>query len=96
MRKLLTNCPNCNGVLNIDGRCPYCGTHVRYANELDIQANDMLTAKDVEIKINVTRGGETVVFPFVGRLTDMTISHGSRYSLPEVELSFYGTLMDIQ
>ena len=77
MRMLITNCPNCGGVLN-DGKCPYCDTQVRFANELDIQANDLYGSR-VEISLNVKNGNETIVYPFVGYLHEASIDYSDCY-----------------
>ena len=92
-RLLLTNCPNCAGELDSDGFCPYCKTKVRYANELDIQGDSSwIGGNPVEIAIKVKRGDETVVYPFEGYLSSMNVSYYTPYVLPNVELTFNGTL----
>lgn len=104
MRMLVTNCPNCGGVLN-EGKCPYCDTQVRFANELDIKANDISRSR-VQISLNVKRGNETIIFPFVGYLHEINIDHSDcfrhydsgasiktvRCSYPSARLVFEGTL----
>lgn len=92
MRRLLTNCPNCAGVLNSDGSCPYCKTKVRYTNELDIQA-DRLCGEQVELLINIKRGDETIMYPFIGYLDSMEMRYGF-HEVPLVQLIFNGTLMN--
>ena len=93
MRKLLTNCPNCGGVLSTDGRCPYCGTHARYANEIDIQTDNFHLNK-IELSINVKCGDTTIVYPLVGYVESVTIDR-NMYSVPEVEMTFRGHMIDI-
>ena len=94
-RRLLTNCPNCAGELHSDGYCPYCKTKVRYANELDIQAGGLCYGDFVEIAINVKQGDKTIVYPFVGRIRSLEISHVID-SWPSVELIFDGTLKKLE
>lgn len=94
-RRLLTNCPNCAGELHSDGYCPYCKTKVRYANELDIQGGGICSGDLVEIAINVKQGNKTIIYPFVGRISSMTIKH-EIYSWPSVELIFDGALKHLE
>lgn len=79
MRKLITNCPNCAGVL-IEGKCPYCGTHVRYANELDIEGG--IWSKPIELQVNIKQGDTTLILPLIGRITEVAINteHGGYYA----------------
>ena len=78
MRKLITNCPNCAGVL-IEGKCPYCGTHVRYANELNIEYG--IKAEPIEVQLNIRQGDSVLILPLKGRITDITMStdHNNYY-----------------
>lgn len=69
MRTLITNCPNCAAPLK-DGKCPYCGTHVRLANELDIDSNTL-----TEVMVNIKRGDEVILLPLVGRIESIEMSH---------------------
>jgi len=69
MRMLSTNCPNCGGVLD-DGKCPYCGTKVRFANEIDLLD---FGSGETEICINLKKGNDTFVLPIRGRLTSVEI-----------------------
>ena len=72
MRVLTTNCPNCGGVLN-NGNCPYCGTKVRYANELDIECGNC--HQPVEVQLNIKRGDTVTILPLRGYISEVSISH---------------------
>ena len=86
MRALITNCPNCGAPLK-DGKCLYCDTHVRLANEIDI---DRFSDKPTEIMLNIKNGDEVILLPLVGRIDsiNMTLSMSDMY--PEVTLTFSG------
>lgn len=82
MRQMLTNCPNCGGVLESNGYCPYCCTKVRYANEVDIEGSGGFNFHDqIELMFRVKRGDEIVIFPVVGYFDEITMR-------PEID-SFY-------
>ena len=97
MRVLITNCPNCAAPLK-DGKCPYCGTHVRLANELDFNANNPI----MEIMLRVKSGDELILFPLRGRINNVSVSYPTssytydgvcqftRHKPPEVEFTFNG------
>lgn len=101
---LVTNCPNCGGVLN-EGKCPYCDTQVRFANELDIKTENIY-GEVVTISLNVKRGNKTIIYPFVGHLHEISIDSSDcfrrydsgasfitvRHSYPSARLVFEGTL----
>lgn len=101
MRTLITNCPNCAAPLK-DGKCPYCGTHVRLANELDFNTDNPI----MEIMLRVKRGNELILFPLRGRINNVSVSYPScgytyngetsfmRHTLPEVEFTFDGIVDD--
>lgn len=72
MRALTTNCPNCGGVLD-NGNCPYCGTKVRYANELDIECGD--SHRPVEVQLNIKRGDTVTILPLRGYISEVSITH---------------------
>lgn len=99
MRTLITNCPNCAAPLK-DGKCPYCGTHVRLANELDIDSNTL-----TEVMVNIKRGDEVILLPLVGRIDSIEMIHGHmghtlgetnfiRRTVTEVELTFRGYIKE--
>ena len=71
---LRTNCPNCGGNLTFDGKCPYCDTKIRAANEMRITLNDYLSFPDkIEIDIKVKQSdGNVAVIPFIGHLESVT------------------------
>lgn len=69
MRTLLTNCPNCGGVLS-GNKCEYCGTNVRYANEVDID----FEGSGVELILNIKQGDSVTVLPLVGRINTVRVS----------------------
>lgn len=86
MRKLLTNCPNCAGELQKDGYCYHCNTHVRMANELDV---DFSNFNRMDIMLNVKQGNETLLIPCTGCI--MNIRREFSYGcLPEIEFTFSG------
>ena len=100
MRVLITNCPNCAAPLK-DGNCPYCGTHVRLANELDFNTDNPI----MEIMLRVKRCDELILFPLKGRISNVSINYSScsytygetsfmRYTPPEVEFTFNGIVDD--
>lgn len=100
MRTLITNCPNCAAPLK-DGKCHYCGTHVRLANELDFNTDNPI----MEIMLRVKRGNELILFPLRGRINNVSVSYPScsftygetsfmRHTLPEVEFTFNGIVDD--
>ena len=91
-RMLKTNCPNCAGALQPDGNCPYCGTHVRFANELDIDGDNWLGSNQVEIMMRIKKGNEMIVMPIVGRIESISVSH-SPCELPLVDLNFCGCIV---
>jgi hypothetical protein len=96
-RVLVTNCPNCGAPLK-DGKCLYCDTHVRLANELDVDFN----GKPTEVMLNIKKGDEIILLPLVGRIQSIEMTHdcvsyyadGASYlcrgHLSEVELIFRG------
>lgn len=90
MRMLLTNCPNCAGELEKGGYCRYCNTHVRMANELDV---DFSNFGKMELMINVKQGNETVLIPCIGCITNVVKSY-SYMELPEIEFTFQGYISD--
>lgn len=90
MRMLLTNCPNCAGELEKGGYCRYCNTHVRMANELDINSNDF---NRIELMLNIKRGNETLLIPCVGYMADISVKF-SPHSYKEIEFTFNGYITD--
>ena len=71
MRKMLiTNCPNCGGELPQNGECKYCGTKVRFENELRVDSRE-----PIEILIKRTERynweEHIVLIPFNGFLIRM-------------------------
>lgn len=100
MRTLITNCPNCAAPLK-DGKCPYCGTHVRLANELDID----FEGKPTEVMLNIKRGNDVILIPLVGRIDSIEMRdnhvdymHGEtmfiQRTATEVELTFRGYIKE--
>jgi len=99
-RILATNCPNCGAPLK-DGKCLYCDTQVRLANELDIDFNGKVT----EVLLNIKQGDEIVLLPLVGRIQSIEMTHDYEthyadgtsymYTTPfsEVELIFRGYIV---
>ena len=69
---LLTNCPNCGGTLLESGLCPYCGTKVRYENELNISVNEPIEIL-IKHKSTDSEGKEiTHIIPFKGYIKQVT------------------------
>lgn len=94
-RMMLTNCPNCAGELTRDGRCTYCGTHARFANELDIRHDNFVWNNNpIEIMVNIKSGDETIVMPVVGNISSMTIKN-TPYQDTEVEFEFCGHVINM-
>lgn len=83
MRTLLTNCPNCGGVLT-GNKCEYCGTHVRYANEVDID----FKGKPIELVLNIKQGDTVTVLPMVGRINTVEV-RSDTYNLCNCDGSVY-------
>lgn len=94
MRKLITNCPNCGGALESNGRCPFCGTHVRFANELDLQVGNFSRSEPIEILLTMQLGDQTIIYPLIGAINNITIDH-VMYSAPVVKINFVGECVDI-
>lgn len=103
MRMLLTNCPNCAAPL-VDGKCTYCGTHVRMANEVDVDFN----GKPVELMLRVKSGDSVILMPLVGRINtiETRYEHGyydiagerplSVVTAQEVEFTFTGVVCNYE
>lgn len=103
MRMLLTNCPNCAAPLK-DGKCTYCGTHVRMANEVDVDLN----GKPVELMLRVKSGDSVILMPLVGHINtiETRYEHGyydregvrplSVVTAQEVEFTFTGFICDYE
>ena len=95
-RMMLTNCPNCAGELTRDGKCTYCGTHARFANELDVNFDNLLFNNNaIEIMMHVKNGNETIILPVRGRIESLTVKH-SAYELSEVGFEFFGHMIDME
>ena len=73
MRQLKTNCPNCGGILE-SGKCPYCGTKVQAANELDIIC-DTMGMHNIELTLNIRQGDIIYQIPLEGRIDNINISN---------------------
>ena len=86
MRRLTTNCPNCGGILS-EGRCPYCGTHVRYANELDIGFG----RQPIEVQLNIKQGDSVLIMPLYGCITEISTTY-NHLAEPEVQFVFNGII----
>jgi len=88
MEHLLTNCPNCAGVLTSDGFCEYCNTKVRYANVLEL--SDMDRGEIVEILIKMRDKDRVSVLPVKGFITSIEMKmYPSGYS-QEININFDG------
>ena len=104
---LITNCPNCGGELPESGNCKYCGTKVRFENELNIDERE-----PVEILIKRTAkgsNGENILsfIPFRGFLIRLDYEYpvlecsclsDNKYvniqsNIPDVTLTFNGTIL---
>lgn len=72
MIPLLTNCPNCGAPLNPDGYCEYCGTKIRYANELELQnLDDIFGPNEMEILLKIVKKDAVVLVPIRGRISSI-------------------------
>ena len=108
MRRLMSNCPNCGGVLDESGYCPYCETKVRFANEIDITSG-LFGSENVELMIHINQGDETILLPVIGKIRSINIITNPEYGycadnkclcvipgLPEVDISFCGVITKIE
>jgi hypothetical protein len=103
---LITNCPNCGGELPENGNCKYCGTKVRFENELNLNERE-----PVEILIKRTSkgsNGENILsfIQFRGYLTAIDYEYpvlecsclsdnmytSIQSNIPNVTLTFNGTI----
>lgn len=103
MRMLITNCPNCGAPLK-DGKCEYCNTHVRLANEVDVDFN----GKPVELMLRVKSGNTLTLLPLVGRINTVEVRHEHSYyhgegvrplgvlTAQEVEFTFSGFIQEVR
>jgi uncharacterized Zn finger protein (UPF0148 family) len=102
MRVLITNCPNCGAPLK-DGKCLYCDTHVRLANEVDVDFN----GKPVELMLRIKNGDSIILLPLVGRINSIETrneyadyyNNGFRalsvVTAREVEFTFSGFIQEV-
>ena len=100
MDHLLTNCPNCAGVLTSDGFCEYCNTKVRYANVLEL--SDIDREEIVEILIKMRDKDRVSVLPVKGFITSIEMKMNASEllyddyrmtritNLPEININFDG------
>lgn len=105
--RLLSNCPNCGAPLRSDGYCEYCKTKIRYANHIEILNGWEEIRNNVEILLKIERDNTTILVPFKGRLSQLTMENTSDCFLyaddnpycimshPEVTLTFEGFLSEI-
>lgn len=91
-RTLITNCPNCGAALERDGSCKYCGAHVRYANELDIDTGDFYNAPSIEISLNVKKGDAITVLLLRGHIEEIS-TRTSVMESPIVDLKISGYII---
>ena len=107
MRTLITNCPNCGAALERDGRCLYCGTHVRLANEIDINMSEYFGSESIELMLNLRRGDEVIMLPLVGHIESVTIKDDGytayhdgvpyvTFPSTAVEFNFYGHMREVK
>lgn len=92
-RALITNCPNCGAAIERDGNCKYCGTHVRYANELDIDTGNFFNAPSVEVALNIKQGNAVKILPLRGHIETVNVTRRGYLELPEVEFNFRGYMI---
>ena len=69
---LETNCPNCGGALLDSGKCPYCGTKVRYANELSLDVSEYGYIEPIEIKLMIKKDDTVTIIPLRGHINTIT------------------------
>ena len=94
MRMLATNCPNCGGPLE-EGKCTYCGTQVRMANEIEIE-HGWHNRKPVEVMMHIRDGRNNVtLLPFIGYVQEIKVEH-SMYANPEVTIELCGTIATLE
>ena len=91
--KQITNCPNCGGILERGGHCPYCGTDINIVHDINISDRTMM-GEDVEINLVMRNGKNVSVLPLKGRVSNITII-ADDYALPEINLEFEGTIRKI-
>ena len=65
-RRLITNCPNCAGVLK-NGKCEYCDTQIIYPNSIDI-----FEFGKCEITLQIKREDNIYILPLRGRIEHIT------------------------
>jgi hypothetical protein len=88
-KMLITNCPNCGGDLLESGNCPYCGTKVRYENEISVNTDEFGTPERVEILIKRQHGDTVYITPFVGYLE--SISYDTVFDINAIYYKATGT-----
>lgn len=72
---LETNCPNCGGTLLDSGKCPYCGTIVRYANELSLDISEYGYIEPITLKLMIKKGDTVYIVPLKGAINSITQSY---------------------
>ena len=89
---MITNCPNCGGVLDRTGNCGYCGTKV--VPSLNIfNGNAFEYGSITELNINITDPyGKTFTIPLRGSIGCVEVSMNSPYEEEEVEFTFTGRI----
>lgn len=92
-RALITNCPNCGAAIERDGNCKYCGTHVRYANELDVDTGNFFNVPSVEVVLNIKQGDAVTILPLRGHIETVNVTRRGYLELPEVEFNFCGYII---
>lgn len=86
----ITNCPNCGGILERGGHCPYCGADINIVHDIIVSDRTML-GEDVELNL-VMRHGKTVnILPLKGRISNITI-RTEDFAMPDINVEFEGTI----
>lgn len=55
-----------------DGYCEYCGTKIRYENEIDILNQDLLEGRNIEILIKIRDEDNIKLIPLEGHISSVT------------------------
>lgn len=99
--KIITNCPNCGAPLE-KLKCHYCGTEIRYSNEIN------LFDGKCELLLRHNQGNKVVLMPVVGYISQIELvrdydscrSFDGRIHYtatnPQIEFSFVGTMGELK
>lgn len=90
---MMSNCPNCGGVLDRAGHCGYCGTNV--VPNLNIFSGNAFSYGSItELNINVTDPwGTTFTIPLRGSIDGVEVKMDMGMDT-EVEFTFTGRIRE--